>query len=122
MVAVTTVIAMSLAVIYSDNNIPSWSSCRYYSGRHSTGGPTSGCGPGLLWVMVSVEVSQQQEEEEKGKCFTTVRGACKTKWVFPDREPGIRTYYTSTEYQLIATSIIELELSHSNNSVSRIIS
>ena len=113
---------MSLAVIYSDNNIASWSSCRYCSGRHSTGGPTSGCGPGLLWVMVSDEVSQQQQEEEKGKCFTTVRGACKTKWVFSDREPGVWTCYTPTEYQLIATSIIELELSHSNNSVSRIIS
>ena len=62
---------------------------------------TSGCGPGLLWVMVSVEVSQQQEAE-KGKCFTTVRGACKAKWVFPDREPGIWTCYTPTEEQLIA--------------------
>ena len=76
-----------------------------YSGtseQGTLGGPTSGCGPGLLWVMVSVEVSQQQEEEEKGKCFTTVRGACKAKWVFSDREPGIRTCYTPTEEQLIA--------------------
>ena len=39
---------------------------------------------------------------KKKKSFTTVRGACKAKWVFPDREPGIRTCYTPTEEQLIA--------------------
>ena len=73
--------------------------------------------------MVSVEVSQQEEEEEeKGKCFTTVRGACKAKWVFPDREPGVWTCYTSTENQLNAAcnrAGIESQVTYS---VSRIIS